>query len=573
MKTTPFPFRNTGSRLLELKPVKLEDKSNESNISKFAWLSDGAIRPIEEGLPIYAMTPPTDPSKRNPMQSLIHLIEDKPFLKKFNRDYGELAARHPEYDLSDPDMMSHYEKQLITEYYSKLQEQQNNLPDSEGRGPNPKSRQQDLKVKIHDGQGHTTITSKIPVDAHLQTWGNALPYYETDLFDVEDPNVVNKKVVKPKTRTGIYGELKLHEQDESTIIREVHFKSLANTNPDMTLAKDSATQPLNFTPGGRRCNSTITKMPGGTTDPTVQQCIKRFFDPDVGIPFVPADVGKYFPVELMIPDDQQGQILSHGYEENPIYSQRLGFEGNPAEECDPRSTLLDTTGEDILFTKNKAPFSRNDIATVREFTQMWDNKKLKQRERAQNALKKRQSMIKQAFHSREIFETYLKLLDEDCKRIQSGVLGKSQFKRKSLWQVAVETAPIDHSGLGERREFWWRLCAFVRFNGGIKEPLEKDFVKLLRIKLMLRHPIKQSLFWDVVKEIQVNSFENVATLRLIEFCRYLLNVGQQEFGTFLDSLKISHMIYNQTILNNMSRDYIDKMNAIAHGPIDVPPSD
>ena len=108
-------FRDTGSRLLDLKPARLEAKSNESPIS---------IKPIEEGLPIYVTPSTFDSTKRNPMQSLIHLIEDKPFLKDFIKDYGDLAVRHPEYDLNDPDMMSHYEKQLITEYYSKIQDQQ-----------------------------------------------------------------------------------------------------------------------------------------------------------------------------------------------------------------------------------------------------------------------------------------------------------------------------------------------------------------------------------------------------------------------------------------------------------------
>ena len=166
-------FRDTGSRLLDLKPARLEAKSNESPISKFAWLSDGAIKPIEEGLPIYVTPSTFDSTKRNPMQSLIHLIEDKPFLKDFIKDYGDLAVRHPEYDLNDPDMMSHYEKQLITEYYSKIQDQQSMQSDSEEKFPNPKNRSQDLKIRVHDNNNHSYVTSRIPVDAHLNSWGRS----------------------------------------------------------------------------------------------------------------------------------------------------------------------------------------------------------------------------------------------------------------------------------------------------------------------------------------------------------------------------------------------------------------
>ena len=49
-------------------------------------------------------------------------------------------------------------------------------------------------------------------------------------------------------RTGIYGEQNLQEQDESSIIREVHFKTLEKETPDLTLAKDTATRPLTFVP-------------------------------------------------------------------------------------------------------------------------------------------------------------------------------------------------------------------------------------------------------------------------------------------------------------------------------------
>lgn len=575
MKSSPFPFRESGSRLLNLKPARLEEKNKDSNIPKFAWLSDGAVKPIEEGLPIYVTPSTFDPNNRNPMQSLVHLIEDKPFLKDFNKDYGDLAQRHPEYDLNDPDMMSHYEKQLITEYYSRMQDQQSMQPDSEEENfPNPKNKSQDLKIRIHDSPNHSYVTSRIPVDAHLNSWGDAIPYLESDLFDVEDPTVNNKKVIKRKVRTGIYGDQNLKEQDESSIIREVHFKSLEKETPDLTLAKDTATRPLTFAPSGKRFTSEISKT-GSTTDPTCQQCLKRFFDPVVGIPFVPADVGKYFPVQLLYPEnDEQIQKEQETSSNDSLskLSQTLELQTNSNDDTEMKSTLLDTTGSDILFTVNKAPFTRNDIATLRAFGNHWDGQKIRQRQKAQSALLKRQTMINQAFHSREIFETYLRLLDEDCERIKSGVLGKSKYKRKSLWQVAVETTPVDHSGLAERREFWWRFCRFVRFNGGdMNDKNEFNFVKLLRIKLMLRHPVDKSLFWGVVKEIEPVSFENVQTLRMIEYLRFALNINQHDYSQFLYKLKISQMIYSQTILNNTSREYIDKMNEIANGPIEVPP--
>jgi hypothetical protein len=287
--------------------------------------------------------------------------------------------------------------------------------------------------------------------------------------------------------------------------------------------------------------------------------LRRFFDPEVGIPFVPADVGKYFPLELLLPTEP---TTAPAEDETLIE--------NPGDECDPRTTLLDTTNEDVLFTKDKAPFTRADISTVRAFERHWDKLKLRQRERAAQSIEARRRLVHQAFHSKEVFKTYLQLVDEDCQRIRSGVIGKSSYKTKSLWKVAVERAPNDRSGLADRRTYWWRFATFVRYLGGISEPLETEIVKTLRVKLMLRHPIRPKLFWDLVADLPVAAFESVAALRLIEFIRVSLNAGQQEFGLFLDDRKVSHIIYNQTIMSNMSKEFQEKLTQIAKGPMDVP---
>jgi hypothetical protein len=134
----------------------------------------------------------------------------------------------------------------------------------------------------------------------------------------------------------------------------------------------------------------------------------------------------------------------------------------------------------------------------------------------------------------------------------------------------MERTPADRSGLPDRREIWWRFCAFVRFAGGVAEELEKNVVWILRVKLMLRHQVDQSLFWDVVKDLAPISFESVAVLKLVEFLRVALGVGQQELVLFFDEMKVAQMIYGQTIMNNMSKEYLEKQNQIARGPIEVP---
>jgi hypothetical protein len=80
---------------------------------------------------------------------------------------------------------------------------------------------------------------------------------------------------------------------------------------------------------------------------------------------------------------------------------------------------------------------------------------------------------------------------------------------------------------------------------------------------MLRHPVTTQLFWDIVKDLSAAQLESVPVLRLVEFVRIALDVSQPEFALFLYERTISHMIYNQTVLSNMSTEYLDRVNQIA----------
>jgi hypothetical protein len=477
------------------------------------------------------------------------LLVEKPYAKEFQQTYSALAAAHPEYDLNDPDMMSNYEKQLVAQYTS-------------DQGP---GRANELKLVI---PGTQTRTTKIPLDAHLHTWGGAIPYLDNDIFPEDDTNATVPSRIKRRPRTGIHGEVNAKARDQSSVIRPLKFRTLAESEAgDRSLSRDCATSALVFAPGGKRSDQAITELPGGTEDTTVDSCLRRFFDPELGIPFVPADVGRYFPIELLVPAP-----AAQAAAESEL-SEELNLAVAAPEENEMKTALLDTSEEDVLFTKDKAPFTRHDISTVRAFTRHWDALKLRQKERIAQAMQERQKSIKQAFHSKNVFETALDLVDQDCKRMRSGLIGKSQFKRKSIWKTAEERAPPDHGGLTERRALWWRFCAFVRYVGGIDESLEKHFARMVRVKLMLRHQVDPTLFWDVVKEMPQAAFESVSVLRLMEFLRLALDVGQQEFVMFMEEQKVAQLMYGQTVKNNMSREYLDKQQAIAKGPIDVPECD
>ena len=536
-----------------LKPIRREEKLTDGRLTRYSWISDGRIRPIEEGLPLdTSKLPNFSPGVPTAIDRLVSLIVDKPYLEELYRDYGDLIKAHPEIDPRDPDMMTHYEKQFISQYSSEASE--------------ILLRNKTVRVKPigPDGKPTGKATTEIPADAHLYTWGGILPGFNSCVFDEMDVNIPEIKIKPKKFRTGIYGP-RPQGEDQSNLIREIHFECLGDEPISKDLPDDSATHPLDLEMPIRSTLPPLTKPP---PDNTVKQCIKRFFDPDVGVPFVPADVDNYFPLDLLVPDPPQS-VSSHSHDSQSMLS--LGL--NPLDECDPKSTLLDTSNQDILFTKNKAPFTRKDIATLRAFNSHWDREKLEQQKRNEANLKKRQQLIKQAFNSRQTFETYLKLVEEDRKRCRAGLIGKipRKYKTKSMWQIAVESTPDDPSSLQRRREFWWRFCKFIKTSGGIKEKSDTQIVHQLRNNLKVQHPINQQLFFDVIHDLPPLALQNVNTLRIVEFLRLMTKVDQDDFLKYLKKAKISSLIYSQTILNSLSRDQQELIDSIIKGSISVPP--
>jgi hypothetical protein len=152
----------------------------------------------------------------------MHLLVDKPYVKEFHRDYGALAERHPEYDLTDPDMMSHYEKHLVVQY----------SPDATA------ARAGELNVRV---RGTSQKTTRIPLDAHLHTWGGAIPYLETDIFPDDEMYVAEPRPRKQRPVTGITGPVYCRATDLSSIIRPIKFRTLSpGEAADASLARNDA---------------------------------------------------------------------------------------------------------------------------------------------------------------------------------------------------------------------------------------------------------------------------------------------------------------------------------------------
>ena len=332
-----------------------------------------------------------------------------------------------------------------------------------------------------------------------------------------------------------------------------------------------------------------TKIDLSADDQTVKKCIELYFPPN-SRPFVPREVEKLFPLLFekgdieapQSPDEDEDEkksvskssvdsmmLASNTPEQNKIISQ-VYHDANSIGQIDQETTLLNTSDQDILFTKKKAPFKRIEIARMKAFQAHWDNLKIQQNKKFEEEKRERDKQVQKAFQSREVMETYMRLLEKECIRCRSGLIGKSPFKNKSMWQVALETAPKDTSSLDVRMQFWWKFCIFAGRTSGVRSNFEMEVALALRELLMNNHPIDQTIFFDVINNVSKDALQCVGPLKLLEFMRVCLKIEQKTFQKTLEQKNVSLLIYNQTILTNMSSELVSLMHEISKMKITVP---
>ena len=541
------PLKNKGSEVVQMNPN--------------AWISDGPVRPIEKGLPLTGTLPPAlDPGKKTPIDNMVNILVERPYMKSLRKMYGGLMDKFPEMEFDDPNNLSAYEKQFIAD--NSHEEGQKIMKATT------------LKLSVPDSNGvvQTKICSHVPLNAHLYTFGGAIPYYESHVFS-EDESIKMPIEKEKKVRTGIYGEKQPNQKDASSYIRDIHFDCLSKTEIEQELQrKDNPTQPVDVTVPKRVRARTSFSTIANKEENTIKGCLQTYFSP-LGKPFVPVNVEKYFPMSLFEVDKIKNKSPNESnldLDELENNTQRTLTILHPSEEMDPKSKLIDTSDEDVLFTKDRTLLRRSEIAEMRAFEKHWERKTQKAEKRLDLILKKRNKEVEKAFQSREVMKTYLKLLDEDCERISSGLIGKSPYKHKSMWEVALELTPKDPTSLGNRMEYWWRYAIFVREIGGIHDEFDNEVTQELRKLLMNNHSVDQSLFFDVLHNLRDECFSSVSSLKVIEFIRITFNIEQKQFQAVFEERRISQLIYSQTILTNMPKEQVIAMNQIANMKIEVP---
>ena len=584
MKHSHFPYVAERRVKSVLKPANLKDAEDEINIDKNAWISDGVLKPTELGLPIFGTIPPAlDPTQPSPMDNMVNILVNRPYAKDFNKMYHALAERVPDFDIMDPDTRSYAEKQFILQN-SKDPADLSNENEIRIKLPNTSNKPSTrvvTKTKSSLDAGRTIVKGKkrerekpkyttvIPGDAHLQTFGGIIPYFNSQIF-ADDINPDDEKNDDSDKRvTGIEGERIPIKDNQASLIRELHFSTTTKEEVEQAKVDDSPFNPISLKVPAREGLVGLYKMP--KTDNTCKKCLKKYFDPTVGRSFIPKDAEKDFPMDMFVPEKKKNQPRASLLSDQIVTS---AIEANIVpQDIDPNPTVLSTKGSDILFTRDNTPFTRNDIAEMRAFEKHWETLTKKQMANGKKIMAQRDKMVRETFQSQKAFENYLRLLDEDCQRVESGLLGKSKFKKHSIWEIAVKTAEYDPTALRPRREFWWRLGTFCKYKGGCSDPIEEKYILTVRKLLMDRHAVDKSLFWDALAQLPNAVLENIQALTMIEFSRITLDVDQIEFDSYIIKRNASRELYIQIVVNATSREVNERMNAIAKGPISVPDPD
>ena len=572
MNRSKFPYKPRKIPKVPAPPVPLRSKGVELELNPNAWLTGGPVREIEKGLPLITTPlPALDPDKPTPLESCVSMLVNRPYLKSYRKMYGQLLDKYPELSAYDPDNLSYYEKQFIFQNSHEMGE--------------VIKKASTLKLNLPDENGHIqpTLTTTAPLDAHLYTFGGAIPYFQSQIFADNDdtPKDVIKHPKKPKT--GIYGSPHEDPNIQSSLIREINFRSISDEEvEEYKSEKDDPEQPLTIPQQSLGVTLRKTRLDPNSNDSTVKDCIDLYFQPN-SKPFVPKNVEKLFPclfepgdiIEQPSPtvSDQLLKSSTEIFSLSRSTSQDLTQIMDPTSvilDMDPQSTLLDTSDQDVLFTKMKAPFRRVEIARMKAFTHHWDKLKIEQNKKFAEERKRRDKLVQKSFQSKQVMETYMKLLDSECRRCRSGLLGKSPFKNKSMWEVALEQTPYDPAALGVRMEFWWRFCIFAGETRGVRSNYEKEIAMALRKFLMDNHPIDKKLFSDIIMSVSRESLQSVGSLKLLEYIRICLDVEQKTFQTCLDQRSIPLIVYSQTILTNLSADLLMTMKKVATMDVDVP---
>lgn len=261
-------------------------------------------------------------------------------------------------------------------------------------------------------------------------------------------------------------------------------------------------------------------IPKRSESQIVKVNMKKVFRPN-SRPFTEIDNEHDFPMTIFKVDKFK-----------PSFSrQQLELQQKPQKH---ESLLIDLSSQDVFWTKEKVPFTREEVGMLKKFREQCKNKTLEANKRRKEVMNERQKAISKTFQSRKAFEKEVEITEQVCRRTMTLPPGKGEEHFLS-WTEAAKEAKSDPSSLPYRKKAWEKLGVLIKEIGGLKPGNSEYLIQTFRRLLLSGEPISSSTLFDTLLVLDRGEFADTETAMTIEALREACGVSSDELIKWMES--------------------------------------
>ena len=499
-------------------PVRVRQTTRKINakegikrpVEKFGWMSDGPLRPIEAGIPLFLGSefsrPLVDSASRE--RKIMELEAEINMIRSGDSDERPLSLSSTKSSTKEKFESS----DVGTKKKAAVEEEEEEEIDLEK-----------IAMKVRPKSKLTNWEKRIIEKKRRQ---------KTDLIDGIAPlklRRVNKKNIRP-IPTGVSPFY--------------HARRIERTKKFLPKISGQSSRydagSARSTYSTKRPNSELSEL---STVPLLKYELSRVFQ--VGHqPFEGVDCDEDFPYD----NEEIEQFLNQINEEKKRNRNEVANENEKNDNIniikDSRfdipygTTLIDTSQYDVFWTKNKVPFTRADAELLYTWQYKCDSAIEAADKRRLAALQKREAALKRTFESRAAFEKATILADQEAERITFAGAGKCKTRHKeSFWEKAARVADHDNSSLKHRRLAWARFIkqgTEKKILPAPKGSKEEEFVQKYRSEVMKGVALSHEMFWNVISVLGKLEFAQTEICILVEILRRQFRVHKSDVVGYLE---------------------------------------
>ncbi|OHT09669.1 hypothetical protein TRFO_21389 [Tritrichomonas foetus] len=207
------------------------------------------------------------------------------------------------------------------------------------------------------------------------------------------------------------------------------------------------------------------------------------------------------------------------------------------------SLLLNPSKYDIFWTKNRVPFTRDEIEMLEGWKQDVADRMARDDQRTSRILKAREKAIERTFQSRSAFDKEIEITDLAMEKAVNLGPCKSQRAKKSSWEISARVAREDPSSLPYRKAVWNKFVNQIAKFGYITCESQKKIVMEFRSQLLIGRYVSQDLFWEAISVLDKMEYVSLPTMIVAEFLRKDLNVPEEDFVAYMKENEFPSQFY------------------------------